>query len=65
MAIIAAHGGLAEGARYFRVVKDDVDLAIASSALSGFFAEVGVVVLSCARGGGSINIPVPARPSDP
>ena len=51
MAIVAAHGGLTEDARYFRAVADDVDLAIATSTLSGALAEIGVVVLFVCSGG--------------
>ena len=51
MAIVAAHGGLAEDARFFRVVTDDVALAIASSTLSGALANIGVVVLFVCSGG--------------
>lgn len=51
MVIVAAHGGLADDARYFRVVTDDVDLAIASSTLSGSLSGVGVVVLFVCSGG--------------
>lgn len=51
MAIVAAHGGLTEDARYFRVVADDVDLAIAASTLSGVLAEIGVIVLFVCSGG--------------
>jgi tetratricopeptide (TPR) repeat protein len=51
MAIVVAHGGLTEEARYFSVVADDVDLAIASTALSGALADIGVVVLFVCSGG--------------
>jgi len=51
MAIVAAHGGLVEDARFFRAVMDDVALAIASSALSGALADIGVVVLFVCSGG--------------
>lgn len=51
LVVVAAHGGLAEDKRYFRVVTDDVDLALASSTVSGALAGVGVVVLLVCSGG--------------
>jgi hypothetical protein len=51
LVIVAAHGGVAEDKRYFRVVQDDVNLAIASSALSGRLANIGAVVLFVCSGG--------------
>jgi len=51
LVIVAAHGGIAEDKRYFRVVTDDVDLALASSTVSGALAGVGVVVLFVCSGG--------------
>jgi tetratricopeptide (TPR) repeat protein len=45
LAIIAAHGGIADGGRFFRVVRDDEDLAMSPSALSEDLRGVGVVVL--------------------
>lgn len=49
--IVAAHGGVAEDKRYFRVVTDDVDLALASSTVSGALGGVGVVILFVCSGG--------------
>ncbi|MDF1552485.1 MAG: hypothetical protein P1P84_05450 [Deferrisomatales bacterium] len=51
MVIVAAHGGLGEDKRFFRVVADDVDLALAASTLSGALSRVGVVVLFVCSGG--------------
>jgi hypothetical protein len=51
MMIVAAHGGVAEDKRYFRVVTDDVDLALASSTISGSLEGIGVVVLFVCSGG--------------
>ncbi|MBR0684459.1 hypothetical protein JQ594_00905 [Bradyrhizobium manausense] len=49
--IVAAHGGVAEDKRFFRVVTDDVDLALASSTVSGVLEGIGVVVLFVCSGG--------------
>lgn len=51
MMIVAAHGGVAEDKRFFRVVTDDVDLALASSTISGALEGIGVVVLFVCSGG--------------
>jgi hypothetical protein len=51
MVIVGAHGGLGEDKRYFRVVTDDVDLALASSTVSGALRNIGVVVLFVCSGG--------------
>lgn len=51
MMIVAAHGGVAEDKRFFRVVTDDVDLALASSTISGALEDIGVVVLFVCSGG--------------
>ncbi|WP_234891131.1 hypothetical protein [Agrobacterium vitis] len=51
MVIIGAHGGVGQDKRYFRVVTDDVDLALASSAFSSELRDVGVVVLFVCSGG--------------
>lgn len=51
LVIVAAHGGVAEDKRFFRVVADDVGQIIASSAVSGSLADVGVVVLFVCSGG--------------
>ncbi|WP_426409462.1 hypothetical protein [Bradyrhizobium ganzhouense] len=51
MMIVAAHGGVAEDKRFFRVVTDDVDLALASSTISGALEQIGVVVLFVCSGG--------------
>jgi tetratricopeptide (TPR) repeat protein len=49
--IVAAHGGVTEDNRYFRVVRDDVDLAIASSSLSNALSNIGTVILFVCSGG--------------
>ena len=51
LVIVAAHGGIAEDKRFFRVVADDVGQIIASSAISGSLEHVGVVVLFVCSGG--------------
>lgn len=51
LVIVGAHGGVGEGKRFFRVVLDDSDLALASSAVSGSIRNVGVVVLFVCSGG--------------
>ncbi|RWP10646.1 CHAT domain-containing protein [Mesorhizobium sp.] len=51
MVIIGAHGDVGEDKRYFRVVTDDVDLALASSTVSGALRDIGVVVLFVCSGG--------------
>lgn len=51
LAIVAAHGGVGEDKKYFRVITDDVDLALAASAFSGTISDVNVVVLFVCSGG--------------
>ncbi|WP_066798524.1 hypothetical protein [Sphingomonas soli] len=51
LAIIAAHGGVGEDKKYFRVITDDVDLALAASAFSGKISDINVVVLFVCSGG--------------
>jgi hypothetical protein len=49
--ILAAHGGVGERNGYFRVVRDDMELAIGSSALANALSGVGCVVLFVCSGG--------------
>jgi hypothetical protein len=51
LVIIAAHGGLVPGNRYFQVVRDDADLKIAGSDVSSALKNVGVAVLFVCSGG--------------
>jgi hypothetical protein len=51
LAIVAAHGGVADEGRFFRVVRDDAHLEMGSSAVSSAFAKVGTVVLVVCSGG--------------
>lgn len=51
LAIIAAHGGLTEEDRFFRVVADDSDVKFTPAALAGSLAGVGTVVLFVCSGG--------------
>lgn len=51
LAIIAAHGGLTEEDRFFRVVADDADVKFTPAALAGSLAGVGTVVLFVCSGG--------------
>ena len=51
MEIIGAHGGVGEDKHYFRVVTNDVDLALAAATLSGALRNIGVVVLFVCSGG--------------
>ena len=51
LVVVAAHGGLVPGNRYFQVVKDDADLTLAGSDLSSALKNVGVAVLFVCSGG--------------
>ncbi len=45
MAIVVAHGGVADANRYFRVVKNDAGAAVAPGALASAFGDTAIVVL--------------------
>ncbi len=51
LAVVAAHGGVAEDNRFFRVVKDDEGAAVAPGSLASAFANTSVVVLFVCSGG--------------
>lgn len=51
LAVIAAHGGVGEDKKFFRVITDDVDLALASSEFSGALSDINVVILFVCSGG--------------
>lgn len=51
LAIIAAHGGVGADKKFFRVIADDAELALAASDFSGSLANVNVVVLFVCSGG--------------
>jgi CHAT domain len=51
LVIVTAHGGLVPGNRYFQVVKDDANLAMAGSDLGSALKNVGVAVLFVCSGG--------------
>ena len=51
VAIVIAHGGVAEGNRFFRSVQDDFALVISSSSLARRLANVGTLILFVCSGG--------------
>jgi tetratricopeptide (TPR) repeat protein len=51
LAIVVAHGGVAEENRFFRVVSDDTDLKLTPAALAASLGGVGVVILFVCSGG--------------
>lgn len=51
LAIIAAHGGVGEDTKFFRVLTDDADLALAASDFSSSLTDINVVVLFVCSGG--------------
>lgn len=51
LAIVAAHGGLAEDNRFFKVVSDEAQLRVSALALARVLEGAGVVVLFVCSGG--------------
>lgn len=51
LAIVAAHGSLVPGGRYFQVVRNDAAFKVAASKLSNALSGVGVAILFVCSGG--------------
>ncbi|MGH8075237.1 MAG: CHAT domain-containing protein [Lysobacter sp.] len=60
LAIVAAHGGLADDNRFFKVVSDEAQLRVSALALARALEGAGVVVLFVCSGGRQDEHPVAA-----